>query len=35
MLPVGFLGEKSEEHKYEKDKDGNIWFEEETKFINW
>ena len=35
MLPVGFLGEKSNEHKYEKDQDGNIWFEEETKFINW
>ena len=35
MLPVGFLGEKSEEHKYTKDDDGNIWFEEETKFINW
>ena len=35
MLPVGFLGKESEEHKYSKDEDGNIWFEEETKFINW
>jgi len=35
MLPVGFLGEKSEEHKYTKDKDGNVWFEDDTKFINW
>tara|TARA_Y100000385_G_C13085148_1_gene636051 strand:- start:2050 stop:2721 length:672 start_codon:yes stop_codon:yes gene_type:complete len=35
MLPVGFLGEKSEEHKYTKDSDGNLWFEQDTKFTNW
>ena len=35
MLPVGYLGEKSEEHKYTKDEDGTIWFEEDTNLINW
>jgi hypothetical protein len=35
MLPVGFLGEKSEEHKYTKDSEGNLWFEQDTKFTNW
>ena len=36
MLPVGFLGNgDSEEHKYTKDSDGNLWFEQDTKFTNW
>ena len=35
MLPVGYLGDKNEEHKYTKDKDGTIWFEEDTNLINW
>jgi hypothetical protein len=35
MLPVGFLGEGSEDHKYSKDNDGNLWFEQDTKFTNW
>ena len=35
MLPVGFLGEKSEEHKYSKDKDGNLWLEVDTQNYNW
>ena len=35
MLPVGFLGQGSEDHKYSKDEEGNLWFETETKFNNW
>ena len=35
MLPVGYLGDKTEEHKYTKDEDGTIWFEEDTNLINW
>ena len=36
MLPVGFLGNgDSEQHKYTKDSDGNLWFEQDTKFTNW
>ena len=35
MLPVGYLGDNNEEHKYTKDKDGTIWFEEDTNLINW
>ena len=35
MLPVGYLGDKIEEHKYTKDEDGTIWFEEDTNLINW
>jgi hypothetical protein len=35
MLPVGFLGQGSEDHKYSKDEEGNLWLETETKFNNW